>query len=618
MKIKNKFRQNLYPAPIDIKDFKNSIRNLKNSIENNKDVYLSMKEMEDIPYYFKKNGEYIDTKIPMPAIKDIGSLYVLIDYLNSKNKNKFLVRSSYMTFLQEQWNDIKEFLYSMIKKSETYLFKDIEVDIVKGSIYKIKKYFLENNKIKDIRGASTILDYLNVEATYKYLHEKYIPQCSIYCGGGNVFLIVPKGEGQKVSMELEELYSKTSLTAKNAFDFVTYSLNELVLNYNDISRKVNAKLEERKKLKLYLMNPDFRVDKLTMGKTKISFEYKTAKYKKICKLCGIRDSKYKTYTGGGEIHVCPSCLRKNTVGRNKTKFYDEYEKFTNTVMNKKHKIQNIEDIKDENGDIAVIYADGNNMGNVIMNIENPFEHMYFSRKLDNITKGSVYSSLYETMGENAIFEAIAIGGDDVLLIVPANRSLEIVSKIIDKFDKAYDYNMTISAGVCIAKYNTPIRNMFDISSASIKNAKKLVRSYENDKKKGTIDVVILEGNSNVDLKMRKDGLFPLNNTDLKNTMEIINKMKKDSKNIKKTQIHKLRYAAERMDKQEFQLFYSYQESRTTRKYTNYVKEIFKNDHKFISGLIEKKDAKNRKIIVSPWNDISILWDYTGDDSNDRS
>jgi len=57
--------------------------------------------------------------------------------------------------------------------------------------------------------------------------------------------------------------------------------------------------------------------------------------------------------------------------------YDEYEEFTGFAVKKK--IDSIIELEDENGHIAVIYADGNNMGNVVKNIETPFQHMYFSR-----------------------------------------------------------------------------------------------------------------------------------------------------------------------------------------------------------------------------------------------
>jgi len=68
--------------------------------------------------------------------------------------------------------------------------------------------------------------------------------------------------------------------------------------------------------------------------------------------------------------------------------------------------------------------------------------------LDRITKRCVYQSINEVMGNDAMFEAIALGGDDIFIIVPGNRSLEITNKIIEKFDGAFENKMTMSAGNC--------------------------------------------------------------------------------------------------------------------------------------------------------------------------
>jgi len=74
-----------------------------------------------------------------------------------------------------------------------------------------------------------------------------------------------------------------------------------------------------------------------------------------------------------------------------------------------------------------------------------------------------------------MFEAIALGGDDIFIIVPGNRSLEITNKIIEKFDGAFENKMTMSAGICIAKSSTPIRTLFEIAQYMLKSAKRYSR-----------------------------------------------------------------------------------------------------------------------------------------------
>lgn len=607
----------LNPDLISIKDFEMMLSRIRERINFNEDVNDVLEEYSNIPYYFKKEGKYLDNSSMMPSIKDAASFYVLINYLISNQRENFDRHDYYNRFFQNKWDNVKEFIYSSAKQKDTELFKEINVDVVKGSIYKIKKYFLENNKIKDIRGASTILDYLNIDATLSYLENNYILECAIYCGGGNVLIIVPNGEGKRVSMELEKLYTEVSLTAKNAFEYLTCSLRDLNLKYYDTLRILNDKLEERKKIKIYDINPDIPLDNICIKGQKIDFTYIQADDKpQVCTLCSIRDAKYKLKSPEGVIHVCPSCLRKNTVGQKRALFYDEYEQYLSIHMKNRNKIDSLDDIKDNNGYVAVIYADGNNMGNIVKNIKTPFQQMYFSRKLDKTTKKCVYQSIYEVMGEDAKFEAIAVGGDDILLIVPANKSLIITAKIIEKFDSTFKYKLTMSAGICIAKYNTPIQNMFDISLQGMKNAKKLVR--HKGLNKGTVDITVLSGNSNIDMINRESGLFPMTSARLLKVIKETEKAKKD-KEIKRTQIYKLKYAAANMSPNEFNLFYLYQQARNSRKYTEYISKIFNINQGTFTGLIYVDDLKKKEQKpVSPWNNISLLWDFTGGDKDEIS
>lgn len=604
----------LGPSSIPNSEYAKILGEIKEKIQNKSQIANIFERYSDTPYYFSNKDMGEDDEGPLASINDAASLYVLLDYLLTKDKDRFNRDNSYKTFINGENEALIDVLYSIFKGKHVNQYGDIKVDFIKGSLYKIKKYFLENNKIKDIRGASAILDHLNTDATLKYLEDKYIRECAIYCGGGNVIIIAPEEQGEIICKDLERLYSDIALTAKNAFEYTTCTLGEIAAKYNEISRDLNEKLEDRKKVKLYVINPENEITNITIkGERHDLYKGKKAKSGQVCQLCGIRDAYYLTPTSEGEIEVCPSCLRKTTVGRDKAIFYDEFEKSQGVRMTQKHNINSLNDIADSRGYVALIYADGNNLGNVVKNIKTPFQHMYFSRKLESVTKSCVYSAIYDTMSasrRDILFEAICLGGDDLLIVVPADVSLNIANKLVERFDTAFNYNITISAGICIAKSNTPIRNMFSISQSCLKNAK--IHQKKNNEKYGTLDVVVLEGNSNIDLDRRETTLFPMTNKRAEKIINVINKMKADKKSISKSQIYKLRYASNNMSVNEFQLFYLYQIAKLeSRKYTEYICEIYDSESSSFAGLVRINDE-----MVSPWEDIALLWDYSGGEKNE--
>lgn len=620
----------LNPLPIEKNEFEKILEKLKKGI--NQQTSLQVEKLRDIldkykdkPYYFKKEGSYLGKQKYMPSIKDVAHFYVLLNYLIYGQAGAFFdITKYYKEFFNDDWNNVKEFIYKVIIHENTDLFKDVKVDIVSGSVYKIKKYFMENNKIKDIRGASAIIKHINEEVTLDYLDNKYIKECAIYCGGGNVLIIAPGCQGEIICSHLEKEYTDISLTAQNAFECISSNLNELFFKYNSKMFEVNQKLEERKKIKIYEINPDNDISSIKIDDLKIDFskaQLVKPYEKEVCHLCAVRDGKYNIPIPDDEnAIVCPSCLRKNCVGREKAIFYDEYQLFTGASAD--YSVKSIVDIKDNLGHTAVIYADGNNMGNVIRNISTPFEHMYFSRTLDYITKKCVYDSIHHVIGENARFEVIALGGDDIFIIVPGDTSLEITNNIIKEFDRAFNHTMTMSAGVCIAKCTTPIKNTFEVAQHMMKNAKRLSRKISKVEgiQEGTVDIEIIQSNINIDLSDSKSSLFPATNTQLEKFIKTMKELKSDKK-ITSSQLYKLSNASRIIDikdnPKEFQLFYLYQSSKTSPKYTYYVsklfdEEVFQEEDVCFCGLIQRRNDPEGKIeYISPWNDIVLLWDAIG-------
>lgn len=105
------------------------------------------------------------------------------------------------------------------------------------------------------------------------------------------------------------------------------------------------------------------------------------------------------------------------------------------------------------GFVAYLYADGNNMGGYIQKITTPQEYQDFSEDVDNATKYAVFQALAEHLHPRQVkennksesslpdgawihpFEIITIGGDDIILIVPADRALAIAKTIGEQFEQ---------------------------------------------------------------------------------------------------------------------------------------------------------------------------------------
>jgi len=224
-----------------------------------------------------------------------------------------------------------------------------------------------------------------------------------------------------------------------------------------------------------------------------------------------------------------------------------------------------------NGFVGYIYADGNNMGQHIREkIHTPEDYQQFSKDIFQATEQSVYWALGKHLepfhytpdakssrdNKDPVwihpFEIITIGGDDVLIIVPANKALEIAQSIGEKFEEILTHTeryslqphetknpaschryqgetaprsqsrLSISSGVLITAENTPIYYADKLVTQLLKSAKKKTKDL---KKKGyfggTVDFLALKAvtmiSSNIE-SFRNEGLtvrFPERQQELK-------------------------------------------------------------------------------------------------------
>ncbi|MBN3911449.1 MAG: type III-B CRISPR-associated protein Cas10/Cmr2 [Nostoc sp. NMS1] len=527
-----------------------------------------------------------------------------------------------------------------------------KIGLIYGGATKIKQYVFEESKLPDIRGASGLLDRINLvdlpaffnvipESRHNYniqcgevrrwlnenfsnnpnLSDALIPELIIYSTGGNILAFCPAAFVDDIANAIEKVYTKETLTANSCAVGETFRLLEIRLGLlKDNIAEIFWLEKYQKEYKNSIVEACFgKVDDLT--KIQDTFE-KHKSFNELTTKLAIRFNQrrsgnkipnrpthcyppifethlYLRRDEGdkhsaiahinqltGQPYLSETLIRKRRIGdRAKTgisetpKWYqdiglkweagmieswlDKFDDFLrkNTKQSKKYygnnnytkeiKIpQSLTQLgKVSNGYVAYIYADGNNMGGFIQNIRTPEEYQEFSQDVENATKYAVYQALAYNLHPREIkgisepeskiqdgdlihpFEIITIGGDDILLIVPADRALQIAKMIGEQFEEILLKTVTISgvkikgkyqvennladskkfhrcdeeisehdqcklsmsSGVLITAYNTPIYYAEDLTNQLMKSAKKSAKTLkENGYYGGTVDFLTMK------------------------------------------------------------------------------------------------------------------------------
>jgi len=197
------------------------------------------------------------------------------------------------------------------------------------------------------------------------------------------------------------------------------------------------------------------------------------------------------------------------------------------------------------GFVAYIYADGNNMGGYIQKIKTPEDYQQFSQDVSEATEKAVYHALAQHLQAHQLrglqpdpetgrdrngewihpFEILTIGGDDVFIVVPAHKALDIAATICEQFErilleKSTTYQaqspakirqryqttdseanigqlcqLSTSAGVLITSEDTPIYYAQKLAEQLLKSAKnysKQLKPKDKDFSVATIDFLTLK------------------------------------------------------------------------------------------------------------------------------
>lgn len=148
-----------------------------------------------------------------------------------------------------------------------------------------------------------------------------------------------------------------------------------------------------------------------------------------CQACGERHGTLLDATREGE-RICPVCSARRQVGRKARKRSDEKNSFEDLF-------EGLEGPRD----LAVLYADGANAGDLFQRIDTPARHCAVSLAIDGALKAAHAAALdVVSDGEQRAITPIR-GGDDLLMIFPARYAFEVVPTLLRAFEEAIDQRL---------------------------------------------------------------------------------------------------------------------------------------------------------------------------------
>lgn len=389
--------------------------------------------------------------------------------------------------------------------------KDIEDDLVLivGAVQRVKQYVFETPGLNEMRGASTLLDRLT-DSIREQIGEEIGPEVVLRAAGATIEFLLPSEEVAKewYRRVKRRFYERTGI-AFMSVGYATAKVRELLGEFHAVSgRAYGALAQDRAKAD----QPLFEV---------LPFEER-------CSICSGRSAEgwFPSPENRAEP-VCRVCITKRKVGLD-----ERAHKIKETLRLLKIdrpaalgvKGSSIEDsVADtlglsEEGEeglipsklrrklLGIIYADGNNFGEVVQNLNSIPMNLQWAHRVEKTTKAAAAVALAcstqeaaesrgwkPSGGEPALdkipFQVLALGGDDLSVLAWGRCALRFAERFVQLTDWEFRRGneqdakvkrpISFSLGVLLTDEKTPVRRAVEFAEEELlKWAKRATHKYQ--------------------------------------------------------------------------------------------------------------------------------------------
>lgn len=337
---------------------------------------------------------------------------------------------------------------------------------------KIKQYVFRTASLKEIRGASAILDKLN-----RQMMPEIVGGEQVYANGGSGLFVVDSTEAVEDISAVQHLYQTNTHSAT-----ITGASVEIPDDKENIQAELTLlrhRLRSQKNVNYQSMAPI------------------THPLFRFCSICGIQYGETET----DDDSLCRSCKVKR---QEDTRIKDKIENWikgaepdANVLWgrlirdlsakgypfanhNRPEDFNELGNVSKPSGYMGLIYADGDGMGSEIERISSIDELRRFSEAVDT----SVYDAVAEAIAAHLQprqsstlpFDILLLGGDDLVMVTAADCAIETAMHIVERFSQLaserWGRPLTLSTSVTLSHVNYPIGSLIHLAESGLRFAKR--------------------------------------------------------------------------------------------------------------------------------------------------
>lgn len=353
---------------------------------------------------------------------------------------------------------------------------------------RIKEYVFASGALRDVRGASALLDRLNRALMPQVVRDVAPSATVVYAHGGSGLFRVPFTQAQEARQAVERLYADRTHAA--SITGATLQLPEGVSSSSPIAgefRLLAYRLPAAKdRPPVYVAEEGhslLRPCDVCGQRSSVapwSEPGETEQSRRLCQSCFCKrreDQQIKASISGWLESPAPARASDPLWRRLIASLRDEGYPL-GQVRDRPVDFDDIGELSRPQGYLGLIYADGDGMGKLLESLRTLDEFRDFSHTVDHAAYKAMVAAARRYLApfpgiSHFPFDVLLLGGDDVVLVVPAHLAIPVACTLVQEFSAqaAWNIPLRLSASVVIAHDTFPFATMYDLATSGLKFAK---------------------------------------------------------------------------------------------------------------------------------------------------